>query len=228
MRSELDVNAGPIRILVIFAVPEEAGPFRRLRLPGIRVLVTGMGQGAARQAVEAEFARGAEYDLVLTCGFCGALAPELRRGTVLLSDDSDAEMLSIGKTEGIGAGRFHCAEAVATTGEMKAMLRKETSADVVEMESGVVAEICRRRGTRVATVRVVSDEADEDLPLDFNKLITRRGGIHFGRLAFEVARRPRMISELMRLQKRTREAAGELAKTLERLLVRLRIGNQSP
>ena len=32
-------------------MPEEAGPFRRLRLPGIRVLVTGMGLGAAISAV---------------------------------------------------------------------------------------------------------------------------------------------------------------------------------
>ena len=210
-----------LRILVTFAVPEEAAPFRRLCPPGVKILVTGMGADAAGRNVEAEFERSGNYDLVISCGFCGGLDSQLKRETVVVAVDSDAEVVALAAMEGICSGTFHCAESVATTGGMKARLRAETGADVVEMESGIIAGICRSRGIRVATLRVISDEAGEDLPLDFNKLMTRRGGIHFGKLAIELARRPRMIPELMRLQKRTARAASALAERLGGLIGRL-------
>ena len=57
---------GPI--LVCFAVPEEAAPFRR-NLPGhVTVLVTGMGAAAAERNVQPLLA-DTRWRCVLTCGF---------------------------------------------------------------------------------------------------------------------------------------------------------------
>lgn len=217
-----------MRILVTFAVPEEAGPFRRLRLPGVRTLVTGMGAVAARRAVAEEFRREAGYDWVLSCGFCGALDPALRRADVLVGEDSDPSIIGLSQPFGCRPVRIHCAESVLTTATMKADLRQRTGADAVEMESGVVRAICAGAGIRSGTVRVVSDRADEDLPLDFNEMMTKRGGVHFGKLVMEIARRPRMIPGLMRLQKHSKEAAHALTVVLGPLVSALADVDQSP
>lgn len=207
-----------MRILVTFAVPEEAAPFRRLRHTNVDVLVTGMGPDAARRAIAAELARHAGYDRVLSCGFCGALDPALRRGEVLVDQDSDPVIQTLARSAGARESRFHGADTVATTAAMKADLRERTGAEAVEMESWAILAVCAERGIRGGTVRVVSDEADEDLPLDFNKTMTRSGGVHFGRLLLEIARHPRVIPELMRLQKNTKSAAHSLAGVLDAII----------
>lgn len=205
--------------LVTFAVPEEAGPFRKLRLPDVRVCVTGMGAEAAERGIRRQLEAG-HPDRVITCGFCGALNPEIERSTLLVGADSDP--LFAAATDGIAQGRFHCAERVMVTAQEKQNLRGQTSCDAVEMESGVIRKVCAEAGIPALTLRVVSDVASEDLPLDFNRLMTAKGGIHFGRLAMEVARRPRMIPKLMALQKQSKAAANVLADGLKRVLSKLR------
>ncbi len=204
--------------LVTFAVPEEAGLFRKLRLPDVSVCVTGMGAEAAALGVRKQIKRE-KPGRVITCGFCGALNPAIDRGTLLVADDFD-EMFA-GAVDGIERCRFHCAERVVVTAHEKEMLRRQTSCDAVEMESGVIRTICDEEGIPAMTMRVVSDVADEDLPLDFNRLMTSKGGIHFGRLAMDVARRPRMIPKLMALQKHSKAAAIVLAEGLKKLIARL-------
>lgn len=204
--------------LVTFAVPEEAGPFRKLRIPDVRICVTGMGARAAAEKLRSELNRERPAR-VLTCGFCGALNPSLQRETLLLDENLDPNLKVA--TEGLKQGSFHCAERVAVTAHEKEMLFRQTGCDAVEMESGVIRRICAEEGIPSLTLRVVSDAADEDLPLDFNKLMNAKGGIHFGRLAMEVARRPGMIPKLMRLQKQSQRAAVVLAEGLHGIVNRL-------
>lgn len=199
--------------LVTFAVPEEAGPFRRFRRQDLRIIVTGMGAEAARRGIRKGLEAGTP-DLVITAGFCGGLNPDLERGTVVVDSESDAALMAVAEAVGIKPVGFHIADHVAVTAEEKSRMAGETGKDVVEMESGIIAETCRERGIPVATIRVISDPAGEDLPLDFNKLMTKKGGVHFGRLALELAKRPKMIPRLMRLQKDTKAAAIELAAAL--------------
>jgi adenosylhomocysteine nucleosidase len=96
----------------------------------------------------------------------------------------------------------------------KKRLRDETGADVVEMESAAISAVCRERGIPCATVRVISDTAHEDLPLDFNQLAKADLSMDYGKLAWAVARSPGKIGALMRLQKQIKSAAGKLAETL--------------
>ena len=71
-------------VLVCFAVPQEAKPF--LKLIGqdrdVRVLVTGMGARNAERSLLATLST-ISPQRVFTCGFAGALAPDLQIGDVV-------------------------------------------------------------------------------------------------------------------------------------------------
>jgi hypothetical protein len=233
--------------LICFALKEEAVPFRKIAAgkSGITILLTGIGRQNAKKSLR-EFllnwgthASGVQFsasrrkhsgatpeqaretralpELVLTCGFAGGLNPELKLGDVVFKT-SDETL----RTKLLGAGakqlKIFCADRIATTVAEKKKLRDETSADAVEMESAAIHAICRERGIPCATIRVISDTANEDLPLDFNALSKPDKNLDFGKLFLAVARSPGKIPALMQLQKKTKFAAEQLAMVLEELI----------
>jgi hypothetical protein len=86
------------------------------------------------------------------------------------------------------------------------------------MESGAIQPICRWRGIPCVTVRVISDTADEDLPFDFNKVMTPERQLSYLKLGWAVLKDPRRIPALLQLQRKTQAAARHLGATLEALL----------
>lgn len=206
---------GPI--LVCFAVKEEAAPFRRKLPAGVETLVTGMGAAAAERAVQAKLAER-PWSLVLTCGFAGGLNPALRPETVVFEADPDFPLRQALLDTGAVAARFHCAARVAVTAAEKTALRAATGADAVEMESAIIRRLSRERGLPSATVRVISDAAYEELPLDFNALMKPDGTLHSGKLLQAVLRRPWKIPALIALGTRTQSAAARLAAVLRAVL----------
>ena len=113
---------------------------------------------------------------------------------------------------------FFCADRIATTVAEKQTLRTQTGADVVEMESAAIHAVCREYGISCATVRVISDTAGEDLPLDFNALAKPDKNLDPRKLFFAIARSPGKIGALMELQKKTSFAARQLAAVLVRVI----------
>src|SRR5262249_27593009 len=157
---------------VCFALPGEANPFRKraLKSSAVRVLVTGMGRRNTEQTLTAAL-QESRPAFVLTCGLAGALDPALALNTGLF-ETTDVALQARLRSAGLRSARFHCADRIAVTATEKTKLRRETGADAVEMESGCIHRLCRQHGVRCATVRVISDTANEDLPLDFNALTT--------------------------------------------------------
>ncbi len=119
---------------------------------------------------------------------------------------------------GARPARFQCVEKVVTTATAKRALREQTGADAVEMESGIIRAVCGRRNIPSATVRVISDAAHQDLPLDFNLLMDAEQNLSYARLALALAGSPRKISALLELQKQTQAAAENLARVLVTVL----------
>jgi adenosylhomocysteine nucleosidase len=208
-----------MKTLVCFAVKEEAGPFRRLagERSECAILVTGMGKRNATEAVRRSLEQ-ARPELVLTCGLAGGLNPAFATGTVIFPDDTQLELSTCLRALGARPARILCADTVATTVAEKARLRASTAADAVEMESQAIHAVCREKGIRCATVRVVLDTATEDLPLDFNRLLNDRQELDPAKLAMTLLKNPGKIPALMRLQKQTRAAAEALAEVLVNLL----------
>jgi adenosylhomocysteine nucleosidase len=209
------VNGG-IKNLVCFALEDEARAFRKVGDERAAVLVTGIGLENSKRVLEG-FLKATTPERVFTCGFAGGLNPQLKSGEVVF-ETSDVELRKKLENAGAKAAMFHCVPLIATTAAEKSELRRKTSADAVEMESEVIQSICRERGIQCATVRVISDEAGEDLPLDFNKLAKADRNIHYGKLMLAIAKAPGKIPVLMRLQKSTQAAAIQLARVLQSVI----------
>jgi adenosylhomocysteine nucleosidase len=230
-------------VLICFPLKEEAAPFRKVAAgqSGISILLTGIGRKNAEKSVR-EFLAGNAPELVLTCGFAGGLNPDLKLGDVVFeipepfsissrSRGDEAQINEISETPhvvsyglreklpaaGAKPARFFCANRIAVTVAEKKKLRDESGADAVEMESGAIHAICREHGIPCATVRVISDTANEDLPLDFNALAKPDQNLDYGKLAWAVLKSPGKIGALLQLQKQTRFAAEQLASVLEQI-----------
>ena len=216
--------------LVCFAVKEEAAVFRRTPAAArVDILLTGMGKANAEKSLRAALA-AKRPSLVITSGCAGGLNPQLVTGDVVFeigrsrgdetqikTESESPHVVSYEKLIAAGArdGKFHFADHVATTAAEKWVLWQQTGADAVEMESQIIREICREQKIPSATIRVILDQAGEDLPLDFNALMTPDKRMDFGKLALTILKSPGKIGSLMRLQKQTKFAAEKLAQVLE-------------
>lgn len=204
-------------VLICFAVKEEAKFFE----PGpsevpFEILITGMGRRNAAESIRKALPV-VQPGLVLTCGFAGGLNPNLERGAVLFDQDFEAGLNHHLLELGCVSGTFHCAKRVATTAEEKKQLWQSTKADAVEMESSVIRTICREFKIPSATIRVISDAAHEDLPLDFNALMTSEDKINYPKLLWTVLTSPGKIPKLIEFQRHTITAAKRLAEVLDEL-----------
>ncbi|HEY5043407.1 MAG TPA: hypothetical protein VIK53_15560 [Verrucomicrobiae bacterium] len=228
--------------LICFALKEEAAPFRKIAAgksataqAGISILLTGIGRQNAEKSLR-EFLATNSPELVLTCGFAGGLNPELKLGDVVFEIPSSSSRRESAQTEtgnqsepiyigcydkliasGAKPAKIFCADRIAITGAEKKQLRTETGADAVEMESAAIHAICAERGIPCATVRVISDTANEDLPLDFNALSKPDKNLDYGKLFLAIAKSPGKIGALMELQKKTKFAAEQLAEVLAKI-----------
>jgi len=227
-----------MHLLVCFALKEEAALFRKIAAdkPDVAIIVTGIGRKNAEKSLR-EFLATHSPELVLTCGFAGGLNPDLKPGDVVYETANaplapslsppGGERVSARTGEGLfsklsAAGakpaKFFCADRIATAVAEKKKMRAETGADAVEMESEAIHAVCRERGIPCATVRVISDTAGEDLPLDFNALAKPDMNLDYGKLAWAIAKSPGKIGALLKLQKQTRFAAERLAEVLARII----------
>lgn len=212
--------------LVCFALKEEAAPFRKIAAgksatAQVEILLTGIGRQNAEKSLR-EFLATHSPKLVLTCGFAGGLNPELKLGEVIFElagpAANDQRLVADLNIAGAKPAKIFCADHIATTIAEKKKIRAETGSDAVEMESAAIHAVCRERGIPCATVRVISDTADEDLPLDFNALSKPDKNLDFGKLAWAIAKSPGKIGALMQLQRKTKFAAEQLAAVLAKLI----------
>ena len=205
----------PVAFLVCFAVKEEAKFFfpRQSRAGAIQAWVTGMGRKNAAESLR-EAVAAVEPERVLTCGFAGGLNPALALGTVVFDHDFDAGVAEALAELGALPARFHCSKRVAITAAEKRALWESTGADAVEMESSVIRNLCREWKIPSATIRVISDTAHEDLPLDFNALMTADQKLSPVKLAWAIVRTPQRIPALIRLGKNSALAGERLAEVL--------------
>ena len=169
-----------------------------------------IANGPGPKLVERALERKPDVDRILSIGFCGALDPALRIGDIVVSGEVP---------KGLGAsfvqGDVVSVDRVAFTAREKWDLRASTGAAVVEMESAAVARKAREWDVPFGCVRVVSDIAGEDLPLDFTLYRDAHGRFERTRIALAALGRPfTVLPGLIRLELHCRRAAERLGEFL--------------
>ncbi len=209
----------PVDLLICFAVKEEMKffPCQSWKSGNLQVWITGIGRRNAAESIRDAIAR-VQPERVITAGFAGGLNPRLPCGAVVYEQDFDAGFGRELEEAGAIPAKFHCHRRVAITALEKSALWRETGADAVEMESSVIRTICRELNIPSATVRVISDDAHQDLPLDFNALMTSDDRINYFKLIWAVLRQPGRVPKLIQFQHQTLDAARKLGAILEDLL----------
>jgi adenosylhomocysteine nucleosidase len=204
---------------------------------GAEVVVglTGIGPKAAFSRT-CDFTWSEIFDLCITSGFAGALRSDYQIADVLatreiLADESRAKVFgrTIKCTQRLlriaaacGAkivDRFYSSPSAIQTAREKAALTE--IADAVEMESFEVLAEALAWMTEGIAVRAISDAVDEDLPLDFDRVVTDSGDLSVARLAGQIIREPSVIPGLIRLGRRSGQAAERLADFLDAYIAAL-------
>lgn len=204
---EFRVAAGLLSDLV--ATTE--GDLQIARSPGVTLLNTGIGAIGFPDKFNRHLAANV-YDAVLIAGFGGALDPQRRLGEAVVYDRcmraSDGRSVSpdrdlserliqaVGARRGVGL----TTERVIADAREKRELHGRFGAMVVDMESYGVLAVCARRELPAAVLRVISDEAGDDLP-DFNRILRPDGKIEGSKVLGTLLARPRASWRFVRSMK---------------------------
>jgi nucleoside phosphorylase len=209
----------------------------------ITVLKSDMGAVGFAERLERHLLDN-HYDALIVVGLAGGLDPALRPGDVVLYDlcydaravefwrDEEAapEAESSGACDtrlsnflaevltGSGVSFVRApgitVDRIVTEARDKLALGARFGAAAVDMESCESLIACARTGLPAAVLRVISDEAGQDIP-DFNRAYDANGRMNGWRMAAAMSARP--IAAL-RLALSFRRAIGSLRETLRAVL----------
>ncbi|MBR0237864.1 MAG: hypothetical protein IJQ39_07230 [Thermoguttaceae bacterium] len=196
------------------------------RLGELRVVVvqTGAGRKKAAKSVRRVLNRLRPI-LAYSVGFAGALNPELERFQILdpvypmnylPTNIIDASTSSTDKKQW---GLYTADHVVAKLSE-KAELYEKYGMDAVDMETDAVAEVCQDCGVELRCIRIISDDAKEELPPDIENILNQNSGAgQWGAALGALFKKPSRAVDLIKLKKNSVQAAQTLAeyivKTLE-------------
>ncbi len=201
----------------------------------VAVVLTGVGSRQAALAIsKVAWSEPDSMQFCISAGLAGALKADYRIGQVLAArtvlaerapeDGADREAASSAALVSFAAqsgasvvDRFYSAERAIGTAHEKRHLGK--TADAVEMESFQILCRARTEGVPAVAIRAISDEVDEDLPLDMNGVFTERGEVSLPRVLGQVALHPQSLPGLVRLGRKSKQAAESLAEFLDRYIV---------
>jgi adenosylhomocysteine nucleosidase len=227
------------RILILTAVELEARALaRQLELPALPSLpFPAFGRGTLRlapvglrAALLAErwpgLRLGLDQPLVISAGVCGALAPDLRSGDLILPESvigPAAERLNVTPTAYARAagleptarhGTLATARDVVATPLDKAALHARTGAVAVDMESSLILTFAAGAGCPTLVVRGVSDAAGESVPPELIGLVTEAGKLRTARVLALGVTRPHVLPRALALRHATQRALAAVARLL--------------
>ena len=199
--------------------------FRGGRYDGIRIALVeaGMGFVRARRATQA-LIDGHSPDWILSCGFSGALLPEMKVGSIVMATailDQHGQRFAIDLSaesnpeQNLFVGSLLTVDAMVKTVEEKRRLARDFGAMAVDMESLAVAQIARENHRKFMAIRVISDDLSADLPPEIMSIVGPTGAVRAGAAIGALINRPGSFKELWHLRGQASAAATSLATFLD-------------
>lgn len=192
----------------------------------VTVLLTGMG---AKNAVKAISSIPVEaHDVCISTGLAGSLDLALTPGDIVVARSSqtldqvekiasDPALVDLALSAGATPVNIALTseKIVATVDEKEKLSRKGS---IVEMESAHILAAATEKLVPCVSLRAISDAADEDLPVDFGRVLDSYGHLKVGGLIKEVGLSPYRIPMLLQFSRQSRAAAKSLADFLDRYI----------
>ena len=118
-------------------------------------------------------------------------------------------------------GRLLTVDAIVRLPKRKRELGLKHQALAADLESGAVAEVCRRDATRFLAVRVVSDAVDDELPPEVVGMARQKSAAgQWGAVAWPGSETGRAASDMYRLKENALISSDRLARFLAWLIPR--------
>lgn len=192
----------------------------------VTVLLTGIGGESAAKAIQSIPLE--VHDLCISSGLAGSLDVSLTPGDVVVARTaetldqnikaaSDLNLVELAVSAGAKpVGISLTSEKIIATADAKEDLSRQGS--IVEMETTNILAAAIQRLVPCVAVRAISDAADEDLPVDFGRILDAHGHLKMGGLLKEVGLSPYRIPLLVQFGRQSRAATKSLADFLDRYI----------
>jgi hypothetical protein len=231
------------RLTVLFALHRERLPFwksfpvrRSLRTPvpawlcywqeggNVQVVHGGWGPASMERTLAWLLPNGPVG--VILAGFSGGLVPDLAVGDLVLASEvrtptGSVYPVTLPLTTTARTGPILSTEHILYDKSEKVALHTSTGALAVDLESATAARLCARAGVPFGCLRVISDDANGDLPPELEK-VTDGERVRLWPLLKALCWRPGLLGDLLGLARATRLAARELARGLSEAIRSLR------
>jgi adenosylhomocysteine nucleosidase len=229
-------------IAITFALPAESSDFicrlqhrgqnsregvesfrGQLHGKNLAVIHTGVGRHTCRERLEV-LLRRENFSGLISAGFAGALEKDLRVGHLLVAENfSNQELLSSPKLEladeSTFLGKLLTVPRMVESVQERESLNKKHGAAAVDMETEVIAELCRAHNLPMLSIRAISDTATESFPAPAHVLFdVAKQKTDFLRLGGYLAMHPGAISRLNAFRAQVGVARKALAEALDQIV----------
>jgi len=190
----------------------------------VAVVLSGIGQKNAEEATNTLLDVFAPK-LICSLGYAGGLSARFKQSTICVPEQiirhSDGQALDLSepipqKTSPMPDKlTLLTVNNVVELPKQKRALYEQTSAEIVDMESFAVAEVCRVREVPFLSVRVIFDAVEDRIPSDITHILESMGkGVSrfSGTLLGSVWSRPSVVRDFVSLQRRAFTATERLAR----------------
>jgi nucleoside phosphorylase len=196
----------------------------------IVVVLTGIGETISEESLKSSgLLAHLGPEVMISSGFAGALKEKFSPGTIVapvkvrtLKNHANVDAESGLRQEAVRLGaspidNLITLDRLVKTAEEKSQL--SFFGEAIDMESAIVMSRFATTGAQVMALRVISDGAAEDLPLDFDRCLTPQGAIRPMSLVNQIVKRPENLPNLIRFGRQSYKAAQTLAEFLEKFVL---------
>lgn len=176
-------------LALVYALDEEVKPILKQTRNSLLLCRTGIGMGNAHEACE-RLIKESSPALILSVGYAGGLKSGIQTGELLLPTEVWSESGDRFSPDTAGSSRLaglieaaklpcHTGPLLTVFNPLKRPAQKSAwgvrGAAGVDMETAAIAAVCQKKNVPFASLRVIFDPVEMELPVDEKGKVTWKG-----------------------------------------------------